>query len=70
MPAAVHHSVTNTCPLCDGKNVVRDAWSEWCETSQEWVLQNVFDDAFCLDCEVFVTLNEEPLVTEEPGTGT
>lgn len=39
------------CATCGSDNVVRDAWAEWCEVTQQWDLQNVFDYAWCIDCD-------------------
>ena len=39
------------CAECGSEDVLRDAWAEWCVETQEWVLQNVFDDAYCEKCE-------------------
>jgi len=60
-PATTKPGVTYTCTKCGGKNVLRDAWVEWDETTQEWQVQNVFDEAFCEDCEGTASFNEEPL---------
>ena len=43
--------VTMNCGVCGGTHVFRDAWAEWDDNKQEWVLQNVFDYAYCEDCE-------------------
>jgi len=37
---------------------MRDAWAEWSENSQDWVLGNVFDQAFCKDCDGETSLVE------------
>lgn len=39
------------CNRCGSDAVLRDAYAEWDVEKQDWVLQNVFDDAFCEDCE-------------------
>jgi len=39
------------CDVCGSENVSRDAWASWDYEKQEWVLQSVFDDAFCHVCE-------------------
>jgi len=52
--------VTYICNMCGGKTVTRDAWAEWDEDSQEWVLGAAYDYAFCHDCQ-----DETPLVVVE-----
>ena len=39
------------CPYCKSENVNIDANAEWDYEKQEWVLQNTFEDAFCIECE-------------------
>lgn len=43
--------VTFVCNMCGGKTVTRDAWAEWNEREQRWVLGEAYDYAFCHDCE-------------------
>ena len=50
------------CGECGGSDVVRDAWAEWDEERQEWVLANVFDDGFCNTCGGEVRLEERTLL--------
>ena len=38
------------CTKC-GEPVLRDAWVYWDTESQEWVLSEVFDQAFCSNCD-------------------
>lgn len=52
------------CYICGGSSVVRDAWAEWDIDAQEWVLQNVFDDAFCNDCETSTNIVEAEVTSE------
>ncbi|CUS45925.1 hypothetical protein MGWOODY_Smn3173 [hydrothermal vent metagenome] len=40
---------------------MRDAWATWDVTSQTWVLGEVFDYAFCADCEADATIVGRPL---------
>jgi hypothetical protein len=49
------------CSQCGGEDVMRDAWATWDVTSQTWVLGEVFDYAFCADCEADATIVERPL---------
>jgi uncharacterized protein DUF3768 len=39
-----------TCPLCNGRRVVRDAWASWNGDVREWELSAVFDAMFCDKC--------------------
>lgn len=39
------------CRSCGSENVVCDAWASWDRVSQEWELEDTFDDTFCKDCE-------------------
>lgn len=47
------------CSVCGSKDVVRDAWAEWDFEAQEWVLQNVFDNAYCETCEGECSIKEK-----------
>lgn len=47
------------CSFCGTENVSRDAWASWDYEKQEWVLQSVFDDVFCHDCEDLTGLEEK-----------
>jgi hypothetical protein len=58
------------CSECGGANVRRDAWAEWNEQHQRWELGTVFDQGFCEDCGVEVTLDEQPLPREGVTTST
>lgn len=54
------------CSHCGSDNVVCDAWASWDESSQEWVLYNVFDYKYCTQCEADTTIKDIPAeVTEE-----
>lgn len=48
-----------TCAHCHSEEVVRDAWASWDEDKQEWVLDNIFDQAYCNTCEHETSLTEE-----------
>lgn len=39
------------CNRCGSNAVLLDAYAEWDMEKQDWVLQNVFQDAVCEDCE-------------------
>jgi hypothetical protein len=53
--------ITIVCASCGGSNVMRDAWAEWDDSKQEWVLGTVFDAGFCADCDGESRLEEKPL---------
>lgn len=42
--------ITMRCKYCKSANVFRDAWAEWSDEDQDWILQNVFDDGYCESC--------------------
>ncbi|SCW95978.1 hypothetical protein SAMN05660859_0164 [Ancylobacter rudongensis] len=50
-PAKTASRLTMRCSYCDSENVMRDAWATWSVEDQSWCLGNVFDAAFCEDCE-------------------
>lgn len=43
--------ITFICERCKSKLVTRDAWAEWDEEAQSWVLGAAYDYAFCHSCE-------------------
>ena len=47
------------CIKCGSDRVVKDAWAEWDEDSQQWVLGAFFDDDYCLECEEETTIIEK-----------
>ena len=46
-----------TCPLCNGKHVLRDAWANWNGEAREWELSAVFDNLSCGECSAEITPN-------------
>jgi hypothetical protein len=46
------------CRRCGSDDVRRDAWAEWDEDRQEWVLGTVFDVGHCEKCENESSLEE------------
>jgi len=42
--------VDYVCTSC-GEPVLKDAWASWDTEKQEWVLETVFDQAFCSTCD-------------------
>ena len=49
------------CEKCGSTHVTRDAWAEWDEDEQDWVLAAVFDYAFCHDCQRDAHIDEQQL---------
>ena len=43
--------VRKVCGTCGSTDVLRDAFVEWDEVEQAWVIQNTFDAAYCETCE-------------------
>lgn len=44
--------ITPTCSECHGTNIRKDAYAEWDNDKQEWVLFNTFDKPnWCENCE-------------------
>lgn len=39
------------CEKCGSRNIRKDAWAEWDDTAQCWVLDNAFDNCYCMECE-------------------
>lgn len=58
------NKVEKVCCHCQGTNVVKDAWAEWDKEKQEWVLSQVFDNAYCQDCESDTRLEDIPIASE------
>lgn len=53
--------VTQNCEECGSTDVRRDAWASWDEEIQDWVLCEVYDSSFCIDCEIEMALVEEDM---------
>jgi len=57
------------CETCGGDEVLRDAYASWCVETQRWVLDNVFDYAYCRTCDEETNIEEiawkEPTDDEE-----
>lgn len=50
-----------TCRACGSETVHRDAWAEWDQAAQEWVLGTVFDAAHCPECDGECSIKETEL---------
>lgn len=55
--------VTYICSECHGNDVLVDAYAEWDEEAQEFVLQSTFDQAVCETCGGETTLEEVELTS-------
>jgi hypothetical protein len=53
------------CARCKSERVLRDAWAGWDEDAQRWDLHNVFDHAFCENCDGDTRLLELPLAADD-----
>jgi len=45
------------CTECGSDEVLCDAWAEWDEEAQEWVLNNTFDHTHCSACDGECSVN-------------
>lgn len=50
MSEAQPRKVDYACERCGGLAVTRDAWAEWDNVLQAWVVSEIFDFAFCHQC--------------------
>lgn len=54
--------ITKVCKNCGSEDVVKDAWASWDKVSQEWVLNDFFDDNdFCKECEGEAKIIDKPI---------
>ncbi|MGE4322531.1 MAG: hypothetical protein AB7E60_05820 [Sphingobium sp.] len=54
------------CAVCGGEQVTREAWATWDVDVQGWVLDVVFDTAWCHRCMGAVRLDQ--VVLTSPST--
>ncbi len=45
------------CSHCGSTNIKKDAFAIWDAKEQKWILENVFDAAYCDDCDGETTLS-------------
>lgn len=51
--------VRKVCKHCGSDDVRKDAWAEWDEDKQEWVLADVYDsNDYCVVCEGETTIED------------
>lgn len=55
------------CGDCGSDDVRRDAFAEWDEDTQAWVLGQVFDEGFCARCDEARSLDEVEIGTARPA---
>lgn len=49
------------CGTCGSTLVTRDAWAEWDEEEQDWILGAAYDYSFCHFCEGETRIQELPI---------
>lgn len=47
------------CTECGSSNIKQDAWVMWNIDRQEWELSDIYDNAYCCDCESSCKIEEE-----------
>ena len=52
--------VEYVCTIC-GEPVLKDAWASWNPTQQRWELEEVFDQAFCPNCDGETSVEVKPI---------
>lgn len=50
---------TFVCRCCGSDQVLRDAWASWNADSQQWELDNIFDHAYCTNCDGETSITEK-----------
>lgn len=58
--------IRKVCGTCGSTDVLLDAFVEWDEVEQTWVIQNTFDAAYCETCEGEASIEDQPLEEEKP----
>lgn len=56
--------VKKVCANCGSDNVVTDAWVSWDIDSQQWVIDDIFDNDYCKSCEGETTIQDEEIEDE------
>lgn len=57
--------INKVCGHCGSADVWTDANAEWNPDLQDWVLLNVFDNAYCEECSEETSLTNVPLNAAE-----
>lgn len=56
--------ITIVCKRCGSDYVMRDAYAVWSVEDQEWVIEAVYDHAYCNNCDSESTLIEKELTND------
>jgi hypothetical protein len=59
--------VIKVCKTCGSENVLKDAWAKFNPEIQEWVLENIFDNEYCEECENETTIIDKEITTKNHG---
>ena len=43
--------IRKKCINCGSTHISKDAWVYWDEDKQEWMINDIFDDIYCFDCQ-------------------
>lgn len=43
--------IIKKCKNCGSENISRDAWIMWNVDQQDWIINDIFDEIYCFDCE-------------------
>ena len=49
------------CGTCGSTEVRKDAWGAWVEEIQDWELEAIYDDSFCIECDCKCTIKSEEI---------
>jgi len=57
----IKERIKMVCCACNSEMVSRDAWAKWDKDCQNWVLDQIFDDSYCHDCQQDRAIIESPV---------
>lgn len=60
------NKVKKVCKHCRSEDVRKDAWTEWDEDKQEWVLCDIFENDYCINCAE-TTIVDDDTTRQEAG---
>ncbi len=46
------------CPECKSENIVFDAWAIWDKSTQQMEPKQIFDEAYCIDCDSLTSVED------------
>ncbi len=58
------HAVQKVCTKCGSTDVRLDAWAVWNTDTQQWELEQTFDQAYCNGCEGDTSIEDEAIEPE------